>query len=69
MHVESVEWVCLFTVFQTCDLPHWVFSKALLWFWVGLHRLLSVAERCWVEHVGILGVGQKRGRDGMGVEC
>ena len=65
MHVESVERVCLFTMFRACDLPRWVFSKALLWFWEGLHALMSVAERCWVEHVGTLCVGQKRGRDGM----
>ena len=69
MRMESVERVCLFTVFWACDLPCWVFSKALLWFWVGLHELLSVAERCWIERVGTLGVGWKQGRDGMGAAC
>ena len=64
--MESVEQVCLFTVFWACDLPRWVFLKALLWFWEDLHALLSVAKRCWVEHVGTLCVSRKRGMDGMG---
>ena len=66
VRVESVEWVCLFTMFRACDLPRWVFSKALLWFWESLRVLLSVAKGSWVERVGMLCVGRKRGMDGMG---
>ena len=43
-----------------------MFLEALLWLWIGLHELFSVAGVCWVAHVGALGVGWNEGGMGQG---
>ena len=40
--VESMDQVVLFVVLRAWGLPHWVFSRVLLFHWAGLDWLVSL---------------------------